>query len=493
MVRPVLPDPEPVNPHQSDPSAQRDTHPSATARRSNLHFSSRSTKWTFIQNIIAAPISWRRKHWLLAGGAVSLIVVAGAVIPNWAAAMRESSAALPPTTLSVPLPALSPDDGALSAAIDAANGDALADDPGWQIVSVRSGQTLGDIFQQQGINAADLARLLDDRNNTSALRNIHPGEEFAFLRNDDSSLRAFRFDRDEQTRVIASFAADGLKQTTLDRNIERRTHVAHGTINGSLYGAGEAAGLSDALLSQLANAFGYDLDFAHDLRDGDNFTVVYDDVYRDGERLRDGNVIAATFINRGKRYSAFRFTNNAGETLYYTEDGRPLRKSFLRMPVDFAKITSRFSAARLHPILGTMRAHQGVDFAAPIGTPIHAAGAGRIAFRGWQSGYGNVVIIQHDAHYSTLYGHMSRFASERVGQRVAQGQTIGFVGMTGLATGPHVHYEFRVDGHHRDPLTVTLPKPQPLPGVELAHFRSQTQPMLAKLKTLEATQFASAK
>jgi murein DD-endopeptidase MepM/ murein hydrolase activator NlpD len=480
-----------VNLNESDPNVQRDKHASTTARRGNLH--SQRTKWTFIQNTIAAPISWRREHWFLAGIVVSVIVIAGAVLPNWAAAMRESNAALPPTTLDVPLPALSPDDSALSAAIDAANSEPLVDDTGWQVVNVRSGQTLGDIFQQQGLGAADLARLLDDRNNTSALRNIHPGQEFAFLRNGDGSLHALRFDRDEHTRVIASFAADGLKQTTLERNIERRTHVAHGTIDGSLYGAGEAAGMSDALLAQLANAFGYDLDFAHDLRDGDNFTVVYDDVYREGERLRDGNVIAATFINRGKRYSAFRFTNRAGETLYYTEDGRPLRKSFLRMPVDFAKVTSRFSAARLHPILGTMRAHQGVDFAAPIGTPIHAAGAGKIAFRGWQSGYGNVVIVQHDAHHSTLYGHMSRFATEQIGQRVAQGQTIGFVGMTGLATGPHVHYEFRVDGQHRDPLTVTLPKPEPLPAAEFARFRSQTQPMLAKLKTLEATQLASAK
>lgn len=485
-----------MNPNKSDSSAQRNTRLGAVrriAQRCNSHFSAQRTKWTFIQNISAAPLTWRREHFILAGVAVSFVIMAGAVIPNWAIAMRQPEAAMPRTTLDVPLPALSPDDAALSAAIDAANSDPLATDASWQVVRVRARQTLGDIFEQQGLNAADLQRLLADHANVPALRNIHPGDEFAFQRDANGALRAMRFDRDEHTRVLVDFAAAGLKQNIVERNIERRTHVVHGTIQDSLYGAGTAAGMNDAMIAQLANAFSYDIDFVHDLREGDNFTVIYDDIYREGERLRDGDMIAATFMNRGKRFSAFRFTNNAGETLFYTEDGRQLRKEFLRMPVDFSHITSRFSSARLHPILGTMRAHQGVDFAAPTGTPIHAAGNGRIAFRGWQSGYGNVVIIQHDAHHSTLYGHMSRFGSEQIGQHVAQGQTIGFVGMTGLATGPHVHYEFRIDGQHRDPLTVTSLPAQPLPGAELARFRNQTQPTLAKLKTLEATQLASAK
>jgi murein DD-endopeptidase MepM/ murein hydrolase activator NlpD len=474
---------------------RRNTRPSAIrriAQRCNFHFYAQRSKWTFIQNIAVAPLSWRREHWLLAGIGVAFAVMVGAVIPNWAVAMRQSNA-MPRTTLDVPLPALSPDDAALSAAIDAANSDPLSDDASWQVVKVRAGQTLGDIFEQQGLAATDLQRLLADRDNAPALRNIHPGDEFAFQRTENGALRALRFDRDEHTRVVASFSADGLKQNIMDRNVERRTHVAHGVIDSSLFGAGEAAGMSDAMVLKLATAFGYDIDFAQDLRQGDSFTVLYDDVYREGERLRDGEIIAATFINRGKRFSAFRFTSGAGETLFYTEDGRPLRKAFLRTPVDFTRITSLFSAGRLHPILGTMRAHRGVDYAAPPGTPIRAAGDGKIAFRGWQAGYGNVVILQHGGHYSTLYGHMSRFANEQLGQRVAQGQTIGFVGMTGLATGPHLHYEFRIDGEHRDPLSVTLPKAEPLPSIELARFRNQTQPMLAKLKTLEATQLASAK
>ncbi|HEX6832067.1 MAG TPA: peptidoglycan DD-metalloendopeptidase family protein, partial [Rudaea sp.] len=394
------------------------------------------------------------------------------------------------TTVDIPLPVL---DGDLTADM-LPDTDAAVDDTHWQVVTVRSGQALCDIFKQQGLSAGDLQRLLDDKENASALRNIHPGDEFAFHRSAEGALLGFRFDRDEKTRVIVNFDDAGLHQNVQDRQVERRVHVAHGVVERSLFEAGEQAGMSDAMVLKLAGALGYDIDFAQDLRQGDSFTVIYDDVFREGERLRDGDILAVTFVNRGKRFSAFRYTDLAGNTMYYSDDGRPLRKAFLRTPVEFSRITSFFTAARMHPILGTMRAHRGVDYAAPTGTPIHSAGDGKVVFRGQQSGYGNVVIVQHGGHYSTLYGHMSRFAGVQVGQHVSQGQTIGFVGMTGLATGPHLHYEFRIDGQHRDPLTVTLPKPEPLPATEFAQFRSRTQPMLAKLKTLEATQqLASAK
>ena len=450
------------------------------------------TKRNFPRSLLASPLSWRRRHVVLAGAIVAVLIAGGTTIPTWALAMRDSDQASR-TTLVLPLPALSPEDATLSAALDAANADPLLNDPSWRVVAVESGQTLGDIFQAQGLNATDLARLLEAPGNASSLSKIHPGDEFAFLHKDDGSLRAVRFDRDDHTRVIASFDASGIKQTEIERNLERRTQVAHGVIDSSLFGAGEESGMSDAMVLKLANAFGYDIDFAQDLRQGDSFTVIYDNLYREGERLRDGDIIAATFVNKGKRYSAFRFTNSAGETSYYSGEGRPLKKTFLRTPLDFSRITSYFSVARLHPILGLMRAHKGVDYAAPMGTPIRAAGDGKIAFRGWQSGYGNVVIVQHNAHTTTLYGHMSRLGGYQVGQHVAQGATIGYVGMTGLATGPHLHYEFRVDGQHRNPLTVTTLPPEPLPGVELARFRSQTQPMRARLNKLEATQLASAK
>jgi murein DD-endopeptidase MepM/ murein hydrolase activator NlpD len=440
----------------------------------------------------ATPLSWQHRHVALAGGVLAALIAVAAILPTWALATRDSGQT-PLTMLDLPLPALSPEGASLSAALDVtSDGLPTEDDSAWQVLTIKSGQTLADLFQQQNFSATDLAHLLDTPGNASCLRNIYPGDEFAFLRNDDGSLRAIRFDRDDRTRVVASFAPGGIKQTELDRNVERRTHVAHGTINSSLFGAGEDAGMSDAMILKLASAFGYDIDFAQDLRQGDNFTVIYDDVYREGERLRDGDIIAATFVNKGKRYYAFRFTDNTGGTSYYSAEGRPLKKTFLRTPLEFSRITSYFSVARLHPILGMMRAHKGVDYAAPQGTPIRSAGDGKIVFRGWQPGYGNVVIVQHNPHMTTLYGHMSRLGNIQIGQRVAQGATIGYVGMTGLATGPHLHYEFRIDGSHRDPLTVTTLPPEPLPSIELARFRMQAQPMLTKLNKLEAaTQFAS--
>jgi len=441
-----------------------------------------------LQRAARAPLSWRHKHWLAAGLICAAVVVVGSSVPSGASATHQPDTAI--TTLELPLPVL--DSGVDN---DDNAGIAPTDDlsSNWTIVSVRPGQTVGDIFQKNGVNPAVLAQLLGDSANASALRNIHPGDEFAFRRDADGAVAGLRFDRDEHTRVIVAFDRDGVHQRTIDRLVERRTHVTHGVVQSSLFDAGAQAGMSDAMVIKLANAFGYDIDFAQDLRIGDSFTVIYDDLYREGERLRDGDIIAATFVNRGRRFSAFRYTDAGGNTMFYSEDGRPLRKSFLRTPVEFTRISSTFTAGRMHPILGTMRAHRGVDYAAPSGTPVRAAGDGKITFRGWQNGYGNVVILQHGGHFSTLYGHMSRFAGIRDGQHVSQGQTIGYVGMTGLATGPHLHYEFRIDGVHRDPLTVTLPKPEPLPQVELARFRTQTQPQLAKLKSLEATQLAFAK
>jgi len=427
---------------------------------------------------------------VLAGIACAAVIVVGTTVPSGASATRSPD--MPVTTLDLPLP-LPTQDPTSTTLEDTATLDAVDDTDSWSVVSVRSGQTVGDIFHQNGLNPGILQQLLGNSANAAALKNVHPGDEFAFLRAGDGTLHGLRFDRDDHTRVVVSFDTDGMHQRIVDRLIERRTHVAHGVVERSLFDAGAQAGMSDAMVLKLANAFGYDIDFAQDLRQGDSFTVIYDDVYREGERLRDGEIVGATFINRGKRYSAFRYTDAAGNTMFYSDDGRPLRKAFLRTPVDFTRISSLFTAGRMHPILGTMRAHRGVDYAAASGTPIHAAGDGKITFRGWQNGYGNVVILQHGGHYSTLYGHMSRFASIRDGQHVSQGQTIGYVGMTGMATGPHLHYEFRIDGTHRDPLSVTLPKAEPLPQVELARFHGQTQPMLAKLKTLEATQVALAK
>ena len=262
-----------------DLSATRSTHQNNIRRNSER--SRVDTKWKFIQNISSAPGSWRRKHWLLAGFGVLATVFVGVIVPAGAAAKPEN---IPITTVAVPLPEIS---------VDPIKLDLASTEPEWQIVRVRQGQTLGEIFEQQGVPATELARLIDQQGKSSSLCHIHPGDEFAFQRDADGSLRALRFDRDDHTRVVVSFTKDGLSENLIARNIERRTHVSRGVIESSLFGAAEQAGMSDAMVAQLADAFGYDIDFAQDLRVGDSFTVIYDDVYREGERLHDGDIIAA--------------------------------------------------------------------------------------------------------------------------------------------------------------------------------------------------------
>ncbi|PWK92627.1 OapA family protein [Fulvimonas soli] len=445
------------------------------AQRRHSRFYERCAHWSFSHHD-GEPICWHRERWVLAGTALLITALSGFILPAWASAMRPEATAPAHDLLPLALPK------APAATMQAPTVE------DWRVVQVQPGQTLSDIFQGQGLSLADLQRVMDAAGGAaSALHNIRPHQEFDFLLGNDGGLRGFRFDKDQASRATVRF--DGAKPTLVvqAREMERREHVAHGTIDSSLFAAGAKAGMSAAMVGKLADLFKYDIDFVQDLREGDSFTVVYDDVYRDGSYLAEGDIIAAEFVNQGRRYTAYRFRKADGSYGWFSEDGRPIQKSFLRIPVDFTRISSTFSVARLHPILGRMRAHKGVDYAAPTGTPIHAAGDGVIKFKGWMNGYGNFVVIQHNGTISTAYGHMSRFASERVGQHVSQGQVIGYVGMTGLATGPHLHYEFRVNGVQRDPQTVTLPKPEPLPAAQLARFKAEVvQPQLARLKALDA-------
>ncbi len=440
------------------------------------HFYAHCEHWSFCRDAIAAPIRWGRERWVLAGTALLLVLLTLIGLPAWASAMRHPTASPARTVLALQLPPL-PMQPSVPAVED------------WQVVHVQSGQTLADIFHAEGLSPSDLARVLDHSDkDAGALRRIHPGDEIAFLLGGSGELRALRFDRDPATRVTLHIdsVSDKLVEEITPRAVEQREHVAHGTISDSLFAAGNNAGMSNAMILKLAKVFGYDIDFAQDLKAGDSFTVIYDDVYRDGEYLHEGDIVAAEFVNGGKTYTAIRFQQSDGDVGYYSADGRPLKKSFLRTPVDFTRISSTFGM-REHPVLGYMRAHKGVDYAAPQGTPIYAAGDGTIKFRGWKNGYGNFIVIQHDKTISTAYGHMSRFADERLGQHVRQGQVIGYVGMTGLATGPHLHYEFRVDDVQRNPLTVTLPKPEPLSGTAMAQFKRQNSPLLARIQMVDNT------
>jgi murein DD-endopeptidase MepM/ murein hydrolase activator NlpD len=432
--------------------------------------------WNFIQNFARAPIRWKREHVVLASLGSLLVVLGFVLAPSWSSSVRaDMPASAQVMTQAIALPPV-------SNAVLATEAPA----PQWVDVEVKRGQTMGDIFDSLGLSGKQLHRMLQDPEQAKHLVRIRPGDRFAFLIPEPGKLDAIRFDAGERQRMELRVDGDAVRSTVTERAIERQIQVAQGRITRSLFGAGEQAGLSDATIMQMANVFGYDIDFAQDLRVGDEFSVIYETLYRDGERLREGEIIAASFVNNGKRFTALRYVREDGRAEYFGPDGRSLRKAFLRTPVEFSRISSRFSMARKHPILGLTRAHRGVDYAAPKGTPIRAAGDGKVVFRGWKSGYGNAIVLQHGGQYSTLYGHMSRFADGAgVGKRVSQGEIIGYVGMTGLATAPHLHYEFQVNGVHRDPLTVELPKAEPLPTSELAGFRRATQPLVARLEMIE--------
>ncbi len=359
-------------------------------------------------------------------------------------------------------------------------------DDQWQIETVRRNETVGDIFSRLDLSANDLHRVIQFSPETQELVKVFPGEQIAF-KLQDGKLKGMQFDGDEAHRVLLSFDQDQINQKLVARKMESRMAYANATIEHSLFGAGNSADLSDALIIRLANTFNYDIDFAQDLQPGDSFAVAYEQIYRDGEKLRDGDIIAASFINQGKRYEIYRFVDDNGRADYLSVDGRSRKKAFIRTPVEFTRISSTFTPNRRHPILGSMQRHMGVDYAAPSGTPIVATGNAVVKSAGWYGGYGNAVVLQHKGGIETLYGHMTRFAKGvSKGAKIAQGEVIGYVGSTGMSTGPHLHYEFRIAGVHRDPLSVDLPVADPLSGTEMARFKASTAPLLARLKSLEA-------
>jgi murein DD-endopeptidase MepM/ murein hydrolase activator NlpD len=259
-----------------------------------------------------------------------------------------------------------------------------------------------------------------------------------------------------------------------------------------LFESAAGAGLSDKLIMNIAGIFAWDVDFVLDIRSGDNYYVQWEEIWQDGEFVTDGEIIAAEFNNNGRTHRAIRFIDDTGRSDYFTPDGHSVRKAFIRAPVDFTRISSNFNPNRRHPILNKIRAHRGVDYAAPRGTPIKAAGDGKVIFRGVKGGYGNSVILQHGGNITTLYAHMSRFAAKaRVGQRVRQGQTIGYVGATGLATANHLHYEYRLNGVHRNPRTVKLPQADPIADKYRERFLASAAPILEELERFKSTQLAS--
>ncbi|MCU7843803.1 MAG: peptidoglycan DD-metalloendopeptidase family protein [Candidatus Thiodiazotropha sp. (ex Monitilora ramsayi)] len=358
---------------------------------------------------------------------------------------------------------------------------------------IKSGDSLSTIFKKHGLSANLLHRIVHSSDQAKQLTEIRPGETLHLELSEDDQLLSLRLEHDKIHSLHIKPHAETFSSSELTREVEIRTSHTSGTIENSLYLTAQEVGLSENLIMELANIFGWDIDFALEIRAGDRFTVIYQEDYLDGEKLRDGPILAAEFINQGRTYRALRYEDETGNADYFTPKGRSMRKAFLRAPVDFRRISSRFTQERWHPVLGKKRPHRGVDYAAKTGTPIKAAGDGKIIHRGTKGGYGRTVIIQHGQRYTTLYAHLSRYNKKaKKGSKVKQGQTIGYVGKSGLATGPHLHYEFRVNGAYRNPLTIKLPAAKPIAKKYLEDFQVKSAPLLSRLETISRTLVADA-
>jgi len=349
-------------------------------------------------------------------------------------------------------------------------------------VKVKKGDSLAQIFSKLGIPLQELQQILAINAETKSLPKLIPDQKFDFIISENNTLQELIFYKNTHTTIRVHRNTDNNFSAILEvKEYEMRTTYANGNITSSLFEAAQKAGLSETLTMEMANIFAWDIDFALDIRKNDHFAVLYEERFLDGKYIGDGKIVAAEFINQNKTYQAIRYTDSESNTSYYTPDGRSMRKAFLRTPVDFTRISSHFGK-RYHPILNRMKAHKGVDYAAPRGTPIKAAGDGKIIFRGRKGGYGKTIVIQHGKKYSTLYAHMSKYAKNlATGKKVKQGQTIGYVGSTGRATGPHLHYEFRVNNSHRNPLTIRLAASPKIDPKYKDDFVNQVQGLLTQL------------
>ncbi len=349
------------------------------------------------------------------------------------------------------------------------------------LIEVRPGDTLDSLFRDTNLSLVDLADILQLDGARKNLRILRPGDVLK-VRHVGGSVQSLDRELNISSRFEVRRSDAGFQASVVDLPLEHRLVTASGQIQSSLFEAANESRVSEKLIMRVAEVFEYDIDFVRDIGRGDEFALVYEELWRDGTKLGEGDVLAAEFLNRGARYTAIRYQETEdSRPEYYNHDGQPMRKAFVRAPVSFTRISSNFNPRRRHPILNQIRAHQGVDYAAPKGTPVKASGDGKIIFRGWKGGYGNAIILQHGGNVTTLYGHLSRFERRGYGSRVRQGDVIGYVGATGLATAPHLHYEYRKNGRHLNPRTVILPNAKPLPPQALTAFRATAEPLMQRL------------
>jgi murein DD-endopeptidase MepM/ murein hydrolase activator NlpD len=412
---------------------------------------------------------WTRRQWAHASLFATMGALVAAIVPGFSTAMQAPGHAQH-TSMVLSLPQLR-------------LGNAGQSTDKWQSVQLKKGQTLSGVFAELGIPYSELERVMQHPKIKPALRRMRPGTELAFNLPADGSVRAMTMTIDD-TPMELEFTGTALREKSVPQEVTTRTVVLSGNVGRNLFASARKVGLGREQLRQLTDEmFKYDIDFDSDLDDDDRFSVVVDQTWKNGQLADTGPVLAATFTMDGKLKSAFRHVRG-GKPEYFTPDGRSLKRPFIRMPIPYARLSSGFGARR-HPVLGRMRMHKGVDYAAGSGTPIMAAGDAKVEFVGWKGGYGRAVILNHGGGKTTLYGHMSSFSKIRPGQRIAQGTVIGRVGSTGMSTGPHLHYEFRVNGVHRNPLSMTLPPPEPLNGSALAAFKNETRRALDKIREVE--------
>lgn len=360
---------------------------------------------------------------------------------------------------------------------------------------IQRSDTVSSLFNRLGIadrEALEFIRLNETAQAVS--RQLRPGKTVSAQTSESGELLSLYFPLNGKDSVL-TIRRNGNKFIAGEETpeLEARTHVKSGEIRNSLFGATDAAGIPDAIATQLAEIFGGDIDFHRDLRKGDRFSLVYETLSHRGQTIRSGRILSAEFTNNQKTYQAFWFAGGNNKGSYYTAEGKSLRKAFLRSPLEFSRVTSGFTTARFHPVLQTWRAHKGVDYGAPIGTRVRTVADGTVEFAGRQNGYGNLIVVKHQGNYSTAYGHLNGFGTNiRKGTRVSQGDLIGYVGKTGLASGPHLHYEFRVNNQQVNPLAVTLPTAIPLEASQIARYKAAVIPLREQLNLAKQISLATA-
>ena len=362
----------------------------------------------------------------------------------------------------------------------------VSTEPAWQDYTIKNGDSLALVFKRAGLPASAMYELIHAAPKAGELTKIHPGRTLSFALDNSGKLQALRYRGNRLNSVIYTRTAKGFNHQIETRKPDTYLAYRSATIVSSLFDAGIDAGLSANLIMELANIFGWDIDFALDIRNGDHFNLLFEEKFLDGEKIGNGKILAAEFINQGDNFKAVRYIDTGGDAHYFTPDGKSLRKAFLRAPLDFTRISSNFNPRRLHPIHKTVRPHRGTDYAASRGTPVFASGKGRVITSTYNKASGNYVVIQHSNDITTKYLHLAKRKVKK-GQKVTQKQLIGTVGSTGYSTAPHLHYEFLLNGVHRNPRTILqkLPKAKSIPSNELARFKLQTQPHFAQLNTFK--------